>query len=75
MDIKFETVSMYEQKEGELVLVDLETVPVHQRVDFHTRNQNILGGFVLCDECDGTGNEFFSMYHECPKCGGSGRSG
>ena len=26
----------------------------------------------LCEWCDGTGNEFYSMYRECPECGGSG---
>lgn len=27
-----------------------------------------------CERCDGTGNEFYAMYHRCPKCGGSGRA-
>ena len=27
---------------------------------------------VLCLYCGGTGNEFYSMYRACPKCGGGG---
>ena len=27
---------------------------------------------ILCDYCEGTGNEFYSMYRACPKCGGLG---
>ncbi len=27
---------------------------------------------ILCDHCEGTGNEFYSMYRACPKCGGGG---
>ena len=25
---------------------------------------------MLCDYCDGTGNEFFAIYRACPICGG-----
>ena len=27
---------------------------------------------ILCDRCEGTGNEFYVMYRTCPKCGGGG---
>ena len=27
---------------------------------------------VLCKWCGGTGNELYSMYRQCPKCGGRG---
>ena len=26
----------------------------------------------ICTWCHGTGNEFYSMYRECPECGGQG---
>ncbi|HON83090.1 MAG TPA: hypothetical protein PLI22_03025 [Caldisericia bacterium] len=40
--------------------------------DFETRNKNIKSGKKLCKRCDGTGNEFFSMYKRCTKCFGTG---
>ena len=29
-------------------------------------------GSPVCDNCDGTGNEFLFMYSKCPKCDGTG---
>lgn len=29
-------------------------------------------GKPLCDNCDGTGNQFLFMYSKCPKCNGTG---
>jgi DnaJ-class molecular chaperone len=26
-----------------------------------------------CENCDGTGNQLYSMYQKCSECGGSGR--
>ena len=33
---------------------------------------NIKKGNKLCIRCEGTGNEFCSMYSRCPACDGSG---
>lgn len=63
-----------EFKEGELKLVDLNTIPFHMQMDYKTRNKNIIGGWELCERCDGTGNELFSMYRQCEDCQGSGRA-
>ena len=60
--------SFYDIKEHERCLVDLDTVPHHQRMDYTTRNENISKRKKLCRWCDGTGNELFSMYRQCPKC-------
>lgn len=46
--------------------------PLHMRGDVLRRNDNLDQNKELCDRCDGTGNEFFSMYHKCPKCDGHG---
>ncbi len=54
-------------------LTDLNKVPPHMRMDYQTRNENILAGVALCGWCEGTGNEMYSMYRACPKCGGTGR--
>lgn len=69
----FRVVSLEEQEQGAIVLVDLNTVPVHMQMDYNTRNKNVMAGHELCKLCDGTGNEFYSMYKKCPNCGGSGR--
>ena len=61
------TISYYE-------LRDLRSVPFHMQMDYKTRNENILSLRPICGWCDGTGNEFCSMYSCCPICGGSGRS-
>lgn len=53
--------------------VDIDTVPAHQQMDMRRYNDNLQKGATLCTNCDGTGNEFFSMYHKCPQCGGTGR--
>ena len=42
------------------------------RMDYVVRNTNIDEGNILCKRCDGTGNELFSMYRKCQKCGGTG---
>ena len=59
-------------REDEICLVDLETVPLPQRVDYETRNENISKQEKLCPHCDGTGNEFMYMYHKCSDCYGTG---
>ena len=51
---------------------DIEKYPMHMRGDVHTRNDNIDNGKELCKKCDGTGNEFYSMYRKCKDCGGNG---
>lgn len=33
---------------------------------------NLATGKPLCENCGGTGNEFYSMYRECPVCHGTG---
>lgn len=45
--------------------------------DQRRRNENLAKiaadpTLLLCLNCDGTGNEFYSMYRACPECGGSG---
>lgn len=57
---------------GEIVIVDIETVPQQMRMDYRIRNKNVTEGKRLCEWCDGTGNELYSMYRKCPKCGGDG---
>ena len=52
--------------------IDLKKVPMHMRVDFHTRNENVKSLRTLCERCNGTGNELFSMFRECTACGGKG---
>ena len=69
---KIETKPLSEVKDGALFLVDLETVPYHMRNDYYKRNLVVESGKPLCDFCDGTGNEFYSMYRKCPVCGGDG---
>ncbi|MFW6311102.1 MAG: hypothetical protein ACOC1K_02580 [Nanoarchaeota archaeon] len=51
---------------------DPNKYPLHMRGDILTKNKNIDEGKELCKRCGGTGNEFFSMYHECQACGGTG---
>ncbi len=53
-------------------LIDVSKYPLYMRGDFETRNKNIKNGKKLCKRCDGTGNEFFSMYKRCTKCFGTG---
>ena len=53
-------------------LVDLDTCPLHMAMDYRKRNQNISNDRLLCERCDGTGNEVFSMYRACSECGGNG---
>lgn len=54
------------------VLIDIDSCPLHTQTDYVTRNENVTLGRKLCGNCDGTGNEFMSMYHQCPKCSGKG---
>lgn len=63
-----------EYREGKRNLIDLTTVPFHMQMDYKTRNKNIIDGWELCERCDGTGNELFSMYGQCQDCQGSGRA-
>ena len=51
---------------------DENKYPYHMRMDVRTRNENIDLGKILCKRCDGTGNEFYSMYSECKQCEGKG---
>jgi rubredoxin len=69
---KFKTKPLIEVNDGDLFLVDLETVSMHMRNDYYKRNLVVAAGKPLCDNCDGTGNEFYSMYRKCPVCGGDG---
>jgi len=55
-------------------IVALNTLPGHMRMDYETRNQNLLARVDLCKRCDGTGNEFYSMFRLCTTCGGTGRN-
>jgi len=68
MEIK----SLGSYEDGELCLVDLDTVPLHMEMDYITRNENVMLRNELCTYCDGTGNEFYSMYCKCSLCDGKG---
>ncbi len=70
--MKIETISFRKYSEGTPHLIDIDTCPLHVRTDYFRRNENIENGAVLCENCDGTGNELMSMYHKCPKCEGVG---
>lgn len=47
-------------------------VAPHQAGDYKTREENEQAGEQLCTRCNGTGNEFFSMYRRCEACNGTG---
>ena len=51
---------------------DVSKYKPHTHMDVHCRNDNIDAERVLCKHCEGTGNELYSMYRECPKCNGKG---
>lgn len=52
---------------------EVSNYPPHMQMDAERRNHNIDKGHVLCERCDGTGNELYSMYRACTDCGGSGQ--
>ncbi len=66
------TISYPEYMKGNDGIVDLDTAPFHMRMDYDTRNQNVTNGKELCERCEGTGNEFMSMYRKCTDCMGTG---
>lgn len=51
---------------------NINDYPPHMQVDEQRRNDNIDAGNILCERCDGTGNEFYSMYCKCLACNGTG---
>lgn len=51
---------------------DPSSVPFHMMGDEMRRNRNIDDGKRLCNRCDGTGNELFSMFKQCSVCKGTG---
>ncbi len=59
-------------KKNNPVLRDIRKVPEHMQMDERTRNDNIDKKLHLCEICDGTGNELFSMYKKCSNCDESG---
>jgi len=69
--VSFETFLKLPDSES-FVLVDLNTTPAHMAGDYYKRNNNILNERKLCDRCQGTGNELYSMYRKCTACNGSG---
>lgn len=42
--------------------------------DEQVKKNNIkkYGKKALCENCEGTGNQFLSMYSKCSKCNGTG---
>lgn len=44
----------------------------HMSPDEATKRRNGEAGHTLCQHCEGTGNELYSMYRSCPECGGCG---
>ena len=55
-------------------IVDLDKYPLHMRMDYQKRNENIQAGYKLCGRCEGTGNELYSMYRKCTVCRGTGQA-
>jgi len=53
-------------------IIDISTKPLHMRMDYQRRNENVVKGLDLCERCDGTGNELYSMYKKCSQCSGTG---
>lgn len=51
---------------------DEKKYPPHMRMDAKKRNDNIAAGRKLCERCEGTGNQFYSMYSKCFACNGKG---
>ena len=51
---------------------DITKYPPHTYGDVLRHNKNVEDKKELCTHCEGTGNEFFSMYRKCPKCKGTG---
>ena len=47
-------------------------VPGHMRNDVLVRNENTKRGRTLCEKCQGTGNQLYSMYQACEDCNGTG---
>jgi DnaJ-class molecular chaperone len=77
MSIQTSTRRMTAKEEKELELhrkekTDLSKIPLHMRSDYITRNANIDARKMLCDKCDGTGNQLLSMYQKCTDCNGTG---
>jgi len=67
------TFSEFMQKGGHVYeLIKLESVPNKLQMDYFTRNKNVRDSKALCLRCDGTGNEFFSMFKKCSVCLGKG---
>ena len=54
---------------------DVKKYPAHMQMDARQRNTNIDAGEKLCERCQGTGNELYSMYHKCTACNGTGTKG
>ena len=66
---------LYMPGDNPKVLVYIDSVPVHMREGYRTRNHNVEHGLTLCNHCDGTGYEYTPCYMKdpCPVCGGTGR--
>ena len=54
------------------VLIHLDGIPDRIRMDYQIRNQNVQEGNTLCKWCNGTGNQFFYTYSDCPQCNATG---
>lgn len=63
---------LIEHEDRKKELTDLSKIPPHMRSDYVTRNENIKAKKMLCDKCDGTGNQLLSMYQKCTDCNGTG---
>lgn len=50
----------------------VDRAPIHMKNDFRTKLDNYRAGRDICDRCDGTGNELYSMYRRCFICRGKG---
>ena len=40
--------------------------------DTRKHNDNVRSGKKLCPNCEGTGNQMYSMYQACEECKGTG---
>jgi hypothetical protein len=53
-------------------IIDINTVPSPLLQDYVTRNDNVVHRRILCERCNGTGNEFMFTYSRCRYCFGKG---
>ena len=56
-------------------LWETDGYPLHIQRDMENHNDNFSEGMELCEKCEGTGNQLYSMYQKCDVCLGKGHMG